>query len=400
MTTRIDNYFGKFKDQRWLVAHNAWNTEIVPNQCKTITELLDYGVRGLAFDIYGDNESALHLQHGHGNDASSTNWKQIREELDAWLRKNDEQIVTLFFESYLTGPKAFQKSPTALGALDTSLRRVTGYKSGSSVQKGAIKGKTLKELVADNHRLFAFIERKPDEGSQNLFPTMTTSFAENVYGDESLKIPTWVKLRAGSGRNRIRPLAFMNHFGNAPSGSEWARNEPGLIQKHADDFMFAFGGRYPNFISLDYINWDARRGPMKAINALMQRKDFTAVTRFHWSGSNDFDDVVFSIDDSKKIVGFTVGTEKGKGIVKINPKRDSQGERVTDIELVNVPGQGVVDMRYMRAGQWSSWLAGAAGSSNATSPNLAKHHIRGNLYGICCRTQKGYGVTDFAAAYR
>ncbi|MES2112602.1 MAG: hypothetical protein V4577_27860 [Bacteroidota bacterium] len=52
----INNLSGFFKDQRWLVAHNAWNNNQYTgnNQSKTITELLNYGVRGFALDIYGD----------------------------------------------------------------------------------------------------------------------------------------------------------------------------------------------------------------------------------------------------------------------------------------------------------------------------------------------------------
>src|SRR5262245_57722276 len=84
----VNNLAGRFKDQRWLVTHNAWNTEDIPNQCKTITELLDYGVRGLAFDIYGDDEPSLHLQHRRDNPASSTKWSKIRDELKTWLDKN------------------------------------------------------------------------------------------------------------------------------------------------------------------------------------------------------------------------------------------------------------------------------------------------------------------------
>ena len=93
---------GYFKDQRWLVAHNAWNTTPpLNNQCYTITELLDYGVRGLALDIYGDDENSLHLQHGHGNPVSATPWSKIHQELKDWLTANPREIVCLFFESYL-----------------------------------------------------------------------------------------------------------------------------------------------------------------------------------------------------------------------------------------------------------------------------------------------------------
>src|ERR1700761_7675017 len=68
-----------YKDYRWLAAHNGWNTTPpLNNQCYTISELLSYGVRGLALDIWGDSEDKLHLQHGPDNPVSATSWEKVR----------------------------------------------------------------------------------------------------------------------------------------------------------------------------------------------------------------------------------------------------------------------------------------------------------------------------------
>jgi hypothetical protein len=264
---------GKFKDQRWLTAHNAWNTEDNPaNQCKTITELLDYGIRGFALDIYGDDEDSLHLQHGHGNVISSIKWKVIRDELKAWMNKNRDQVVTLFFESYLTGPKpgdsVTQQSKTALGSLDKSLKAIASYKPGRHVQEDAINTKDISALIGNGtgtktQRLFAFIEKEPDEGAQTLFPVMTTIFAENDYGNVATNPDTWTNLRSGSSKSN--PIGFLNHFGSAPTGSEWERNAPKTILHHVNDFRTAYN-KYPSFISLDYINWgDDNNGPIEVL---------------------------------------------------------------------------------------------------------------------------------------
>ncbi len=267
----LNHYTGMFKDQHWLVAHNAWNTQIAANQCKSITELLNYGVRGFALDVYGDDEASLHLQHGHGNIASRTPWEKIRNELKTWLAAHKNEVVTLFFESYLTGPK-LGKTPahTALQALDNSLKNIPCYVSGKANQEYAITNKTLEALITENKRLFAFIEKEPDEGTQPIFPAMTSNFAENVYGDASLKLGTWVNMREGSAKTN--PLTFMNHFGNAPTGSEWERNRRDLLLHHADAFYTTFGNRYPNFVSLDYINWDKQdNAPIEAVRSLLWR---------------------------------------------------------------------------------------------------------------------------------
>ncbi len=258
---------GLFQHQRWLGAHNAWNTEIAPNQCKTVTELLDYGVRGFALDIYGDDENSLHLQHGNDNPASSTPWKVVKEELDAWLSTpgNEQAVVTLFFESYLDGPLPIPvpHEPTPLECLDRSLRRISCYAGGRKEQEDLIHTKTLAELVSARTRLFAFIEEEPKQGPQTVFPVMRKTFAENMYGNPSVHKDTWVELRPGSSwSNR---LVFMNHFGDAPTGSEWARNDPALLKEHMEA-IFGICGRYPNFVSLDYINWSATdRGPIQAV---------------------------------------------------------------------------------------------------------------------------------------
>ena len=418
----INDNEGTFSQQRWLVAHNAWNTQIAPNQKWNITQLLDYGVRGLALDIYGDSEDTLHLQHGHDNPASATNWSQVRDEIAAWLAGHPNDVVTLFFESYLKGPGPGMawNSKTPLYALSQSLTKrflpgtitsggtrtevkqllrepVPFYKEGRSVQEDAMKEK-LSTLIARNHRLFAFIEREPDEGAQSIFPVMTATFAENVYGDDSLRIPTWVNLRKGSNYNN--PVRFMNHFGNAPSGSEWDRNDKEKILDHAKQFFFSYGAHYPNFISLDYINWDSqRRGPIEAMEALGKVKDAKGVTPFGWNDTHSFDGVTMTFPP-QKITGFTVKNVGGQGIVEIAPAWSASGPGVREIELVSVKGIGVVNMRFKRMGEnFGAWLTQnetAADGGNVTS---CKQVAQGDMIACCCRTAKGYGVVDFATAY-
>lgn len=264
---------GKFQDQRWLVAHNAWNTEQSPaNQCKTITELLDYGVRGLALDIYGDDENSLHLQHVHGNLISRKAWEPIRNEIWTWLENNPTEIVTLFFESYLTGPEGGEtpeeRDKLPLVQLSKSLDDIPYYRPGRVNQEAAMLNKDISVLIngIPSHRLFAFIEKEPNEGTQTIFPVMQATITENEYGDGSLRKGSWVDLRSDSKTGK--PLKFMNHFGSRPTGSEWDRNNPDLIIQHAEDFKTKFT-RYPNFISLDYINWaDDNNGPIEALRGL------------------------------------------------------------------------------------------------------------------------------------
>jgi hypothetical protein len=259
--TTMINRPGKFRDQRWLVAHNAWNTEIAPNQCKTITELLFYGVRGFALDIWGDDEASLHLQHGSGNPASSTPWSVVRDEIAQFLRHKPNEVVTLFFESYL-------ETPTALQGLDASLSRINSYRSGRQAQTVPIDDTTYADLIAADHRLFAFLQEEPKYGHQTMFPVMQASITENQYGGPSLDPATWTSLRKDPPCDTNGALTFMNHFGDTPSGSQWTRNAPTLLRTHADAFHTTYG-RYPNYISLDYIDWnDNDPGPLLVFEEL------------------------------------------------------------------------------------------------------------------------------------
>jgi len=252
-------------------------------------------------------------------------------------------------------------------------------------------------VVAIPQRLFAFIENEPAEGAQEIFPVMRAVFAENEHGNGALDINTRTDLRENS--NSQNPLTFLNHFGKAPTGSEWERNAPDLIIKHAQAFAFVFGGRYPNFISLDFINWNAANpGPVKAFESLQKQKNFQ-VSGFKWTKVNSFGDVAISLG-TNKITGFVVGVETGKGITRIIGENRASTSSITGIQLVNVPGHGIVNMRIQKNnGVWEPWLTPFEQITDQNDPNLATHVITGSLIGFCGRTSDGYGIVDFAAAY-
>jgi len=405
----------RYMDQRWLVAHNGWNTTQLANrnQCRSLTELLDYGVRGFALDIEGHTQQDQILKHDILID-SVKDWLPIRDELKNWLEKpeNSREIVTLFFESRLTGPNGKEKQTTPLHELDESLKVISCYRSGRTVQETAIRYFKLKELIdgAEDRpyaqRLFAFIEREPDEGAQSLFPVMRSTFGENVYGNASLQETTWVDLREGSVKSEYQPT-FMNHFGLTASGDEFDRNSTRLIMKHSVAFAFAFLGWFPTFVSLDYINWEAGNvGPIDAMGALQSGRTLS-VFPFQFYKVNDFDSVRVNFDfdadyniKDTRIIGFAVAIGE-KGIADIYPRwGDKTSTCVSGVELVSVGGQGLVNMRYkVGKGAWGNWLTSLAKPGDSGVNNHAVYEFyEAAMIGICVRQQKGYGATDFAAA--
>jgi hypothetical protein len=408
----VNNLSGYFSDQRWLVAHNAWNTNQYPgnNQSKTITELLDYGVRGFALDIYGDTLEKLHLQHAHGNPATAIKWSIILAELDNWLKTHPFEIVTLFFESYLEGPKpdVVWNSPPALVALETSLLTIDCYRARRSVQENAIATQTLQSLIhvqdedgkITGHRLFAFIEHEPDEGPQDHFPVMTKTFTENVYGNDSLNIKKWVNLREDSVYDN--PLTFMNHFGDSPVASRWDGNDLHQLFKHVYSFVFNYYGRYPNFISLDEIVWgiNMETGPIQIVKKLLNSMDLNVGT-FAWQDKNKFDDVIFDIAN-EKITDLTVTTAQGQGITLIRAWREPNAtNKIVAIKLVNVAWHGIVNLRFQNEdGTGSEWLTPFETDTDVDGGDItmATYDITNTLVGIACRVETGYGVTGFATA--
>lgn len=398
-----DFYYG----QHWLAAHNAWNTNQNPwnNQNYTITELLNYGVRGFALDIYGTNESDLHLQHGHDNPATSIKWSIILNKLKTWLAKNPNEIVTLLFESYLTGPKT-KGQACALASLDNTLKDpvngIPSYVSGKEEQLAAINGKRLSELIKEDKRLFAFIEREPDEGTQTLFPTMLANFAENVYGNRSLYANTWNDLRDDPVMSSYKaPMTFLNHFGDSGDINVSKVNAVANLEKHAKSYIFSYQGRVPNFISLDKIICDDKnKGPIEVIAAIRNLDD-VQVSPYTWVGQNDLDDYLVDIANSK-IVNLTATTDSNS-IISITAERsnDENAVGIIGIQVVNEGGKGVVNMRFKVAGMshWGGWLTSFRTIEDRSNPDLATHESMQEMVGICCRTQSGYGVTDIAIAF-
>ena len=392
--TLTDYYYG----QCWIAAHNSWNTALSPanNQQYTITELLNYGVRGFALDIWGD-KGHLHLQHGNDNPASANNWDNIRDELKDWMANNPNEIVTLFFESYLNGPIQGQSTSSPLEELSDSLGKIDSYVTGRTDQETAIMQKTIADMITANQRLYAFLEEEPKQGHQTLFPVMRKLFAENHYGADSVDIHSWNRIRQDS--NYKNPLTFMNHFRDSPAISD---NSVDQIFKHTRDFTFNFGGRRPMFISLDNIDASKKgQGVIEVLKKIPAARyiispfTFTDIEKDKW---NDVDMYM----DRRPIIDFKLSSAGGKGITRIVAIYQGGGRKkpaVTEVQLLQQAGYGIVNMRFRKASDkdWGKWQTqfGRPGDSNTKS---VIHTAKGTFVGICSRREGNYGVTDVAFA--
>ena len=113
---------------------------------------MNYGVRvACSLDIMGNSNEKHSL-----STCSMAALQSIRQqptgrivpdELNSWLELHPLDIVTLFFESYLTGPKPGETTPTALSALDETLREIDCYKAGKAAQMDAILNRNSSYLI-------------------------------------------------------------------------------------------------------------------------------------------------------------------------------------------------------------------------------------------------------------
>lgn len=136
---------------------------------------------------------------------------------------------------------------------------------------------------------------------------------------------------------------------------------------------------------------------MEAISQLQGKPDLK-VTAFRWDKISTYNDVVITLSE-KKITGFRVETAEKQGITKIIPLYTETANYIIGIELVNHPGNGIVNMRYVtQLGIYTEWLTDFEKITDTRDANFAYHRITDTLVGFCCRTSEGYGVVDFAAA--
>lgn len=73
---------------------------------------------------------------------------------------------------------------------------------------------------------------------------------------------------------------------------------------------------------------------------------------------------------------------------------------VRAIQVINVPGHGIVNMRYKAEADWEDWLTDFEKDTDVDANNSSIHEVRSRyeLIGIACRQADGYGVVDFAIA--
>jgi hypothetical protein len=345
-----------YNQAHWLAAHNAFTNphngyslddNFYTNQRSSITDQLQYGVRGLLLDIYWQNNPNDRFYNQIVCAHTATVIRQERDilfqdvlnEITTWMQRqeNRDEVVTLFFEDYINGHH---------DTLAQQLRATGLWFNNARCEKAATGGwPTLREMCQqdpqnhESHRLVAFVEKTPldKQNTSDKIPHTYDYVVETKYGhtgvDEATNIDTWATKRSASapldGPAKLRrisaenTLALVNHFKNTPfwTTSNYANrlNHLGFLKQHIDYYIWN-NRRVPNFLALDFADVGGGREAIAYLGTkqAMYGYSWTPFVGEMHPGTIDWDTEYFiSMPAPYYLVGIEVIDEGGYGITNM-----------------------------------------------------------------------------------
>lgn len=298
----------KYDEVCWICAHNAYADDeegwLVAQQSFPVTTQLQHGVRALMLDIMAVNQDIFLIHEGWWTSTvlrpGFSDFRRLQAtlyEVNEFLDQNPDEIVTIFFQSYVKQPADYHLTVDAFrnaghGASNL-LQKVFRYDQPNTDSKGrtwdvAAQGApTLQWMVEANKRCVVFSDWRGNDQYSTL-PTAPDGWAktwyfvrENCYGDKSLRPPTSTAQRDESrdaeSNTRKRTLNLLNHFPDfvvgmirqADMNYEFINDAEGL-EAHVDKWLLAYP-RLPNFLAVDFVEVGANGGPLNAVKEINRR---------------------------------------------------------------------------------------------------------------------------------
>jgi hypothetical protein len=452
-----------YNQAHWLTAHNAYANPVdgypyytlgndpidnfYTNQRSSITDQLHYGVRALMLDIWWDQpNNRIVCSHEKNFDIP---FQMILNEIVDFMHDNPNEVITLFFEDYISGH--YQVLSEMLAG--------THLWFGNELCEAVLKQgwPTLKQMCQDKTRLVAFMEktRVADQHISQPIPYLYAYVVETTYGqtgiDGATNINTWSTRRSESapqagpaklqvGRERMsteNTLALVNHFKNTPfwSTSDYANNinRRDFLKQHIDYYIWN-NRRVPNFLALDFADVGGGRD---AISYLGTKKSMYG---FSWTpfigqmhpDTIDWDTEYFiSMPGPWFLVGIEVIDEGGYGITNImtygttdNSNQDlsifpascralddpnigwvnnefkgkhrsfvcPQGTYIDAIQVAKHHQWGIVNLRCHMKGQgWANWITD---NEKEDAEVVTIPHIVDRISGFHIKYEGGHGLVD------
>ncbi|KAK9948958.1 hypothetical protein M0R45_004510 [Rubus argutus] len=247
-----------FNKYTWLVTHNSFSIVGAPplpgvqrvtvyNQEDTVTKQLRNGVRGLMLDMY-DFENDIWLCHSfQGHCYNFTAFQPAINtlyEVEAFLRWNPTEIVTIIIEDYVHTPKGLATLFTKAG-LD---------KYWFPVAKMPRKGEdwpTVTEMVQDNHRLLVFTSDASKEAQEGV-AYQWKYMVENKPGDPGVKPGSCPKRKESKALNsKSASLFFQNYFASYPVEAEACKEHSAALGAMVGT-CYKAAGVMPNFLAVNF----------------------------------------------------------------------------------------------------------------------------------------------------
>ncbi|KAJ6733139.1 hypothetical protein OIU74_004993 [Salix koriyanagi] len=248
-----------FNKYTWLVTHNSFSIVDAPslpgvqrltfyNQEDTVTNQLRNGVRGLMLDMY-DFEGDIWLCHSfRGQCYNFTAFQpaiNTLREVEAFLRENPTEIVTIIIEDYVHTPKGLINLFTNAG-LD---------KYWFPVSKMPKKGEdwpTVTEMVQENNRLVVFTSIASKEAEEGI-AYQWKYLLENEAGDPGVKPGSCPSRKESKPLNsKSASLILMNYFPTYPVETEACKEHSTPLAQMVGTCYKAAGNVVPNFLAVNF----------------------------------------------------------------------------------------------------------------------------------------------------
>lgn len=250
----------RYDQTTWLCTHNSMSSEDagwkMANQTHTITKQLDSGVRALMLDIHRQ-DGKLVLRHGPPI-ARMLGFQPLSEglvEIETFLSKNPNAIVTLILESY---------APAKDVAKAITSAKLHTY---CHTQDPAKPWPTLAQMRSSGKRLVILSDRvEKGTTAPKWYMHVWQHCWETNWQAKTKTDLLNAKPRRGKRSNR---LFILNHFitETFPSKqlSEKANTDP-FLTKRIDKALKDFGKK-PNFLVLDFYHLGDAKKTVKALNS-------------------------------------------------------------------------------------------------------------------------------------